>query len=34
MRRIGLRNLRGKKPIWKWDKKQGKLIREIGRAHV
>ena len=32
MRRIGLRNLRGKKPIQKWDKKQGKLIRGDGKG--
>ena len=32
MRRIGLRNLGGKKPMWKWDKKQGKLIRGDGKG--
>jgi hypothetical protein len=32
MRRIGLCNLGGKKPVWKWDKKQGKLIRGDGKG--
>ena len=32
MRRIGLQNLRGIKPIWKWNKKHGKLIRGNGKG--
>jgi len=30
MSRAGLRNKRGKKPVWKWDKKHGKLVRGEG----
>jgi transposase len=30
MRRLGLRNKPGKKPIWRFTKKRGKLIREKG----
>ena len=32
MRKIGLCNLKGKKPVWKWDKKHGKLIRGNGKG--
>ncbi|KAL5610520.1 hypothetical protein FOBRF1_006637 [Fusarium oxysporum] len=28
VRRLGLRNLPGKKPIWRWKKETGKLLRE------
>jgi hypothetical protein len=28
MRRVGLRTKPSKKPVWKWDKKHGKLVRE------
>ncbi len=28
MRRMGLRNKGGRKPVWKWDKKHGKVTRE------
>ena len=28
--RVGLRNKPGKKPVWKWDKSHGKLIRREG----
>jgi hypothetical protein len=28
VRRLGLRNKPGKKPIWKWNKTNGKLVRE------
>ena len=28
IRRLGLRNLRGKKPQWRWNKDNGKLGRE------
>ena len=28
MRRLGLRNLPGKKPQWRWNKDNGKLGRE------
>jgi len=28
MRRMGLRNKEGKKPQWRWNKKNGKIIRE------
>ncbi|RKK19273.1 hypothetical protein BFJ66_g17761 [Fusarium oxysporum f. sp. cepae] len=28
IRRLGLRNLPGKKPDWKWNKETGKLVRE------
>jgi transposase len=27
MSRVGLRNKRGRKPVWKWDEKHGKLVR-------
>jgi len=32
MRRIGFRNLRSKKPVWKWDKRHSKLIRGDGKG--
>ncbi|RYC77279.1 hypothetical protein BFJ63_vAg19847 [Fusarium oxysporum f. sp. narcissi] len=28
VRRLGLRNLPGKKPVWRWKKETGKLLRE------
>ena len=28
MRRMGLRNPPGRKPVWKWNKKNGKLVRD------
>jgi hypothetical protein len=32
MRRTGIRNLIGKKPTWKWDKRHGKLVRGDGKG--
>ena len=32
IRRVGLYNLRGKKPVQKWNKRQGKLIRGNGKG--
>ena len=32
IRRIGLRNFRGKKPVQKWDKRQSKLIKSDGKG--
>ena len=31
MRRTGLCNFGGKKPVWKWDKRHGKLTRGDGK---
>ena len=33
MQRLKLRNLGGRKPTWRWNKKNGKLIRE-GRGGI
>jgi hypothetical protein len=32
IRRTGIRNLTGKKPTWKWDKRHGKLTRGDGKG--
>ena len=32
MRRTGIRNLTGKKPTWKWDKRHSELVRGDGKG--
>jgi hypothetical protein len=34
MRRMGLRNLPGKRPEWKFTKKTGKLVREAKKGGI
>ncbi|KAK2471400.1 hypothetical protein H9L39_17631 [Fusarium oxysporum f. sp. albedinis] len=34
MRKVGLRNLPGKKPEWKWNEKNGKLVRKEGKGGI
>ncbi|VTT77872.1 unnamed protein product, partial [Fusarium fujikuroi] len=34
MRKVGLRNLLGKKPAWKWNEKTGKLVRKEGKGGI
>ena len=34
MQRTGLRNKGGKKPVWKWNEKHGKLIRNSSKGGI
>ena len=34
MRRTGLKNMGGTKPVWKWDQKYGKIVRNAKKGSI